>query len=159
LIFSDERIVCFRLGTQTMCDELWQIPLHNKIDALAFYGGSRFAFAAGEPFLNDENALEAGLLQIYSVSGEKTGEYALARRATHLSMGWDAALVGADRNFFAISASGNRLWEYVSLQDTSQFIFLDNTDTVLMAGATSASVLKRVRVRLQTAEDGIDELR
>jgi hypothetical protein len=154
LLFTDRRINCYRPGEMNKCDEQWSVPLHNKIDRRAFYGGSRFAFAAGDRLLNDYDAAAPGAVYIYSVTGEKTGEFQLGRKASSVSMGHNAVLVGADRSFYALNASGGRIWEYIALQEARGMIFLDNTDTVLIAGGMDAQILKRERVKISAETVG-----
>ncbi|MCL2709155.1 MAG: DUF5711 family protein, partial [Defluviitaleaceae bacterium] len=148
VVATDERFACYALGDMNACDLAWEMPLQNELDLLAFGGGSHFAFVAGEKLLNEPEALEPGTLAFVSAGGDVTGTFEPGRKATHLSLGHGAALVGAGRNFYAVSPKGVRLWEYVSLQDTRQMLFLENTDTVLLAGNARATVLKRVRQKL-----------
>jgi hypothetical protein len=145
LVVTDTQINCYRPDENHSLAEQWTLPMRNRIDYLAFYNGSRFAFTTGDKLLNTDNAAEPGTVYIYGINGECTGEFNLGRKATYLSMGHDAVLVGADRSFYALNNRGIRLWEYITTQDTGQLIFLDNTDTVLMSGGARATVLKRTK--------------
>jgi outer membrane protein assembly factor BamB len=148
LVVTDERMVCYQpLGEPNVLEKQWTVELHNQINQLAFYGGTRLAFVTGEAFLNDDNAAAPGTVQIYSADGAKTGEFSLGRKATFISMNRDALIVGADRAFYALDGGGNILWEHTSLQDTDGMWFLDDTNTVLLAGGTHAAVLRRERAQ------------
>jgi hypothetical protein len=154
LVFTDTQIICYQPGLGNALDERWTIPLHNRIGPLAFYGGSRFSFVTGDRFLNDAAAAEPGEVNIYDMNGEQTGLFHLGRRATYLSMGHNHVIVGADRRFYALNHRGVRIWDYQTIHDTRGFIFLDNIDTVLIAGGTRASIMKRVRVRPEEIMQG-----
>lgn len=148
LVFTDAQIACYQPGESNTLNELWSVPMHNKVERLTFYKGRRFAYVTGDKLLNDDEAVEPGMVRICDVSGEQTGEFALGRKATYLSMGCDSVMVGADRSFYALNSRGGRLWEHITMQDTRQFIFLENTDTVLIAGGNRADVLKRTRPKV-----------
>jgi len=141
VVVTDQRILGFRTDTQGY---LWSVPFYNRPDEL-YVGENGFAFVAGEPFLNQPNADNPGLLRMYNFDGDLTGSYDLGRRATHLSMAHNAVLVGTERTFYAISIHGIRLWTYTATQDVQQMLFLENTDIILQAGGTRATVLRRTR--------------
>jgi hypothetical protein len=147
LVISDTQILCYQPYEGNFPDAQWQIHLQNKIGPLAFYGDSRFAYVTGDRFLNADEAAEPGEVRIYSVNGDHTGSFRLGRRATYLSMGHSHAIVGAGRQFYVLNHRGNRVWDYQTMFETRDFIFLENTDTVLVAGGARASVLKRERMR------------
>ena len=143
LVLTDKRILGFAVGDGTR-ELLWTVPLHNRPELLHF-GESHFAFVTGEPFLNQSEAVSPGILHIYDFNGQLTGSYDLGRRATHLTMGFNTVLVGTGRSFFAINVSGTRLWTYSAIKDVQDILFLDNSDTILLAGGTRASVMRRLR--------------
>ena len=145
LVITDTQITCYRPGELNALEERWRIGLHNKLDRLAFYRGARFAFVTGDKLLNDDEASEPGSAYIYNMNGERTGEFSIGRKATSLSMGHDSLIAGADRSFYALNYRGARLWEYIALQDTRQLIFLENTDTALLASGNEAIVLRNVK--------------
>ena len=144
LVVTDRQIMGFS-GNDNTQGPLWSIPLYNQPDML-YIGQNNFAYVTGDPFLNQPEAEEPGILRIYDFNGRLTGTYDLQRRATHLSMAHNTALVGTDRTFYAINSHGQRLWTYSAIKDVRDVIFLDNTDTILLAGGTRASVLRRLRV-------------
>jgi hypothetical protein len=151
LIITDAGMYCFRPGANHTLDKLWSETFHNELGLIAFDGGKSFAYTTGEPLLNRPDAAPAGVLRMVGLDGRITGTFEIGRRATHLSMAHGTALAGADRTFFAVNTRGNRLWTYPAMQDVTEFIFIHNTDTVLLAGSTRASVMQRVRVN-PTAE-------
>ncbi|MCL2400200.1 MAG: DUF5711 family protein [Defluviitaleaceae bacterium] len=142
LVFTDQQILGFATGPETQ-GALWSIPLYNQPDIL-YIGENNFAYVTGDPFLNHPEAKEPGVLHIYNFYGQLTGTYDLGGRATHLSIGFNTILVGTGRTFYAITAHGLQLWQYSALQDVANMIFMDNTDTVLMAGGASAVVMQLV---------------
>jgi hypothetical protein len=155
LVFTETHIRCFQPGSGNTMDEIWAVELHNKIHLLEFHSGNRFAFTAGERFLNDDKAAEQGDVFIFDMRGEQTGFFRLGRRATHLSMGHNSVVAGFGRSFYVRSHTGAPLWDYIATQHVRQFILLDNTETALMAGGTRAAVMRRVRVR--TTENTADD--
>ena len=145
LVFTDSHIIGFQLGGQHNLPEIFRIPLHNRLDKL-YVGEQGFAFVTGEPDLNAAEALAEGNLHIFDMQGRPTGYYPLTRRVSHLTLGpGNAALVGMDRTFYAVSAQGVRLWTHTTYFDVRQILFLGNTDTVLIAGNHNATVMQRVR--------------
>jgi len=146
LLITDSQITLQSVAGNAV-EEVWAEPLNNHLDQLAFYSNSRFAFAAGAPISpGGRDADPLGTVNIFDMNGQ-TGRFYLGRRATHLSMGHSALIVGADRYFHAVSARGTSLWHHHALHDVRDMIFLDNTDTVLIAGAQRAYVWRRQRVR------------
>lgn len=143
LVFTDSRILSLTTiaGTQ---GPLWSIPLNNRPDKL-YVGENLFAFVTGDPLLNPVENISPGILFIYDFDGELRSTYDLGRRATHLSIDFNTVLVGTNRTFYAINAYGNRIWTYSAVQDVNNMLFLNNIDTVLMAGGTQATVLRRIR--------------
>jgi len=147
LIITDHQITLRRIMGNDV-QEVWTRPLNNRLDQLAFYSGSRFAYASGAPLSPDSHDADpVGTVNIFDMSGQ-TGRFYLGRRATHLSMGLGGALiVGADRYFHALSAGGDSLWHHSVPHYVRDMIFLDNTNTVLIAGANRAYVWRRQRSR------------
>ena len=144
---SDTQIVSLERGQGHSVSQRWAIELNNQIDRLDFYGDSRFAFVTGDAFTGNWDAKPVGTLQIFNMDGEMTGSFSLGRRATFLQMGHNSAIVGSDRVFHAVNHRGTSLWEFVALHDARSVLFLENTDTILVAGATRAEVWRRQRVR------------
>lgn len=140
IVLTDRRIIGFRPGE----DLLWDITLTNRPEHF-YIGDNGFSYVTGDAFLNLD-AADPGVLRIYNFDGQPTGTYDLGRRATHLSMGHNAVLVGMGRTFYAINMHGTRLWTYSAFKDVQDKIFLDNTDTVLLAGGNRATVMRRLRV-------------
>lgn len=146
LIITDSRITMKRIVGNTL-QEVWTKILYNRLDQLAFYSNNRFAYVAGAAISPDgRDAEPVGTVNIFDLSG-LTGSFPLGRRATHLSMGSNAVIVGADRYFHALNARGVSLWHHIALHDVREMIFLNDTDTVLIAGATTANIWRRQRVR------------
>ena len=146
LLITDSRISMQRIDGNSFREE-WMVPLYNRIDRLAFCGDNRFAFVSGAASSPDgRNADPVGTVNIFDING-LTGRFYLGRRATHLSMGHGAVIVGADRYFHAVSARGASLWQHSALFDVRDMIFLENTNTVLIAGVNSAEVWRRQRTR------------
>ena len=141
---TDRQIMGFS-GNDNTQGALWSIPFTNQPDVL-YIGENYFAYVTGTPFINTPEAESTGILRIYDFNGNLTGTFDLERRATHLSMAHNTVLVGTDRTFYAINTQGRLLWTYNATQDVIGAIFLDNTDTILLAGGTRAGVLRRMRV-------------
>jgi hypothetical protein len=149
LVFTDLQINAFLPDGAEFPNPQWQVSLHNRIDQLAFYGSRSFAFATGDPFLNDDHAAPTGDVLLYDLNGQNTGVFSLRRKATYLSMAHGHTVVGGDRSFYVLEPSGKPVWNHQTLHDTRAFILLDDTDTVLIAGSTRAGVYRRERVREQ----------
>ena len=146
LLVTDHRITLKRIIGNDV-QEQWTEVLHNRLDQLAFCGNNRFAVVAGAPLSPDgRDADPLGTVSMFDMSG-LTGRFYLGRRATHLSMGHNALIVGADRYFHAVNARGESMWHHVATHDVRDMIFLDNTDTVLIAGPNRAYVWRRQRGR------------
>ena len=146
LLITDRQINLYGVGGNAVQD-VWEVPLNNRMSRLAFYGNNRFAFVSGGPISPDgRDADPVGTVNIFDLNGQ-TGRFYLGRNATHLSMGHSAVIVGADRYFHAVSARGTSLWYHRVVHDVQDIIFLDNTDTVLIAGTNRAYVWRRQRVR------------
>jgi len=143
--------------TVTTKQPIWTIQLQNELSQMAFYGNRHLVYVTGDRHLGATNGSPVGMVQIINTTdGERVGEFNMGRRATHLSVGHGAVLVGSDRNFHAIDLRGNHLWEHNSLHHTGDMIFLDDTDTVLIAGASRAEVNTRQRVRINDFENVFD---
>ena len=148
LLITDTQITLHSVAGNAV-SEVWEEPLqlHNRLSRLAFCGNNRFAFVSGAPIRPDGRYADPlGTVNIFDLNGQ-TGRFYLGRNATHLSMGHNSVIVGADRYFHAISARGTSLWHHTVTHDVRDMIFLDNTDTVLIAGANRAYVWRRQRVR------------
>jgi len=145
LLITDMRVSMYTISGNVV-NEDWTEPLYNRIDQLAFCTSGRFSFVTGAPLRQDgRDADPVGTVNIYDTSG-LTGRFYLGRRATHLSMGHNAVIVGADRYFRAVNARGASLWQHTAGHDVRDIIFLDNTNTVLIAGTTRADVWRMQRV-------------
>ncbi len=149
LVFTDGQVSCFIPGDNISWPEAWSFPLHNEIGLMAFYGGSHFALTMGDKLLNDPEAAEPGEVFIYDVKGTglPTGQFSLGRKATSLSMGRGCVLVGANHRFYALNKQGERLWDYTATADARSVYFLDDTNTVLMAGGNRANIMRREKER------------
>ncbi|MCL2377845.1 MAG: DUF5711 family protein [Defluviitaleaceae bacterium] len=146
LIITDRRVSMQSVIGNAM-EEDWMLPLYNRLDQLAFCIGGRFAFVSGAPISPDtRDADPVGTVNIFDINGQ-TGRFYLGRRATHLTMGHNAVIVGADRYFRAINSRGASLWQHTARHDVRDILFLDNTNTVLIAGATRAYVWRWQRAR------------
>ena len=154
IVTTTAYILCFQLVVPshgpTMLQEAWRIELENTIDHIDFYGGRYLIYIVGDRNLGVTDAPAVGTVHIVNMNGHVETPFSLGRRATHLSVGHGAVLVGADRNFHAVTLGGAHLWEHNALFDTRgrQVIFLDNTDTILIGGANRADVHERRRVRM-----------
>ena len=144
---TDMQIIMYHRDANDVITEITQIPLENQITAIAFDETGRFSIALGSPFINANEAYPLGTVLIFDANGNHLGTFEAGRQVTHLAMGHSAVIIGKGRNFTATTLQGTTKWEYVSLQDTSDFLFLENSDTVLIAGATRADVWRRQRLR------------
>lgn len=152
---NSAQILCFRIqmgAGQSVVQQVWNINLLNTLTHLEFYGDRHFAYITGERFIGKDDADPVGTLRIVNIDGTQTGSFNLNRRASHLSMGQNAVIIGSDRNYHAIDFRGTHLWEHIVPHETRDVLFLDNTDTVLIAGANRAEVMQRRRVRLEEEE-------
>jgi len=149
VVATNRQIRGFHLAeTQPRLRESWQHDLENEISHLAF-GSGYTAFVTGSPIIGANDPAPAGALRIFNTAGRETVSFAVGRRATHLSMGQNAAIVGADRTFHAVSFGGAHLWDHISMFDTRQVLFLESTDSILVAGANRADSFVRRRIRNQ----------
>jgi len=138
-------------------EEIWSEALENSLTHIEFYGNSHFVYVLGDRNIGMSDAPPPGTVNIRNAAGARIGTFALGRRATHLSVGHGAVLVGADRNFHAVNFNGTHLWEHNSLFDTRAMLFLDNTDIILIAGMNRAEVQERRRVRVSDFENVWDD--
>jgi len=153
VVATNRQIRGFRLAeTQPRLQESWRRELTNNISHLGFAGGYT-AFISSDPIIGATDPDPAGVLRIVNAAGRETAQFNLGRRATHLTMGQNAAIAGADRTFHAISFSGSHLWDHISMFDTRQVIFLENTDSILVTGANRADSFVRRRIRQQDEYD------
>ena len=144
IVITDQQILGYPAGEGTQ-GPAWNIPLYNRPDKI-YIGANSFAYVTGDPFLNQPEAISHGVLHIYNFDGNKLGSHNLGRRATHLTINHNTVLVGMGRTFYAINQHGIRLWDYQAIHDVQDMIFLENTDTVLLAGGIRAAVMRRLRV-------------
>ena len=151
VVITDGQIAVFdrggRSGQTPTIEKVTTIPLHNRISELAFDNEGRFAVAFGSPLLNHPEAAADGTVHIFDARGVRTGVYETGRRVTHLAKGHGMTIIGTDRNFHAVNREGVRGWEFVALHATQDFLFMENSDTVLIAGSNRADVWRRQRVR------------
>jgi hypothetical protein len=155
VVVTDTQIAVYTRDERTVTRTA-TIPLYNRIDQIAFDRDGRFAVALGsvEPaFLNTPEAEAPGTVIIFDANGTRTGDYRVTRRVTHLSMGHGMVIVGEDRGFNAVNLQGAQEWEFISLQETRDFIFMENSETVLIAGVSRAEIWQRQRNRDGEAGD------
>jgi len=146
LIITDSRVTVLQV-TDNILNEVWTMEINNRIDQLAFYGSNRFAIASGAASSPDARYADpVGTVNIFDLSG-LTGSFNFGRRATHLSMGHGAVIVGAGRYFHAANSRGEILWHHIATHDVEDMIFLNDTNTVLIAGPNRAYIWQRQRVR------------
>jgi hypothetical protein len=111
---TDAQIAVFTRREERTVEKTVTIPLHNRLEQLAFDEEGRFAVALGSGSLNAPEAEPLGTVHIYDANGTRTGSYSAGRRVTHLSMGHGMTLVGTDRNFHALNAQGEPVWEFIA---------------------------------------------
>lgn len=164
IVATTSQIVGFQLGPGHAASRpIWQISLENEKTHMDFYNGTHFAFAVGArlPMVTEEGAAP-GTVRIFGANGIETGTFELGRRATHLRMGHNSVIVGGDRSFHAINFRGTPLWEHTTLFDTRDVLFLDNTNTILVAGSNRAEIFERRRLRdadfIEEEPDETDEI-
>ena len=161
VVATDSQILGYRIIERdynvTAKEWAWTVNLQNELSEMAFYGNRHLVYVTGNRHLGAINGYPVGTVHIVNTTdGTRAGEFSTGRHATHLSVGNGAVLVGSDRNFHAIDLRGNHLWEHNSLHYTRSMIFLDDTDTVLIAGANRAEVNRRQRVRVTDFEGIFD---
>jgi len=156
IVATTSKIVGFQLGPgHTVSRKLWEIELENTKTHIAFYNGTHFAFVTGERLLMTASEGDPlGLVRIYGINGIQTGSFELGRRATHLRMGHNSVIVGGDRSFHAMDFRGAPLWEHTSTFETHDVLFLDNTNTILVAGSIQAEIFERRRLRDSDFNEG-----
>ncbi len=125
--------------------EVFNMEMPNKIDFVGYLGDKNFVLSLGDSLIN-KDAKKSGTIEFYNLSGELISSYELAKKATYLSTSQDAVIVGAGRSYYAINSKGKLLWQYDAISDLRQVIFLENTDTILVASSTEAVIMKRKRI-------------
>jgi len=151
LIITDSRITLYRIADNTLQD-VWTENLYNRLDQLVFCG-NRFAYVSGSATNPDGSYADpVGKVNIFDLSG-RTGTFNMGRRATHLSMSNNSVIVGANRYFHALNAQGTSLWHHNATHDVRDMLFLNDTDTVLIAGPNRAYVWRRQRARGDAGEE------
>ncbi|MCL2285478.1 MAG: DUF5711 family protein [Firmicutes bacterium] len=162
IIATPSEIRCYQIITRPYLvsepQRAWTINLQNELSHIGFDGNRHLVYVTGDRHLNTLNGSSVGTVYIVNMNGTHVGEFNLGRRATHLSVGHGAVIVGSDRNFHAIDLRGNHLWEHNSLHYTSDMLFIDGTNTVLVVGANRAEVNVRRRVRVNEFENVFDTL-
>lgn len=120
------------------------LPLYNKISAVSFGDTNYFALAYGDKIANQpsENSEKEGMVGIYDLSLNKTGEFLADGKVNYLYCGLNSVIIGEDRNFSAVTNGGSLIWKYTSLQDTKQVNFVGSTSKILLAGSTEANIIK-----------------
>lgn len=160
VVATTSRIICYQITSRSYGVStkqiLWAINLQNYLSHIAFYGNRHLVYVTGDRHLGIIDGTPPGAVRIVNLDSTQVGEFNLGRSVTHLSVGHGAAIVGTDRNFHAIDLRGNLLWEHNALQYTRDVIFLDDTDTILIAGANRAEVHVRRRMRNNTIEEILD---
>ena len=154
VVVTNNQIVCYAIVESahsiTVKNELWRRPLDNYFTHLEFYGNSHIIYVTGPARVGVVGGSSSGTVYILDLNGDVVGDFSTGRRVTHLSVGHGAVLVGADRNFHAVDFRSGHIWEHNTLHETRAVIFLDNTDTILVAGANNAGVFERRRTRVET---------
>ena len=158
IVATTSQIVCFQLGPgHSVSRRIWGIQLENVKSHIDFYNGTHFAYITGERLpLTTEEGDPIGTVHIYGINGQPTGRFELGRRATHLRMGHNSVIIGGDRSFHAVDFRGNPIWEHTFLFDIRDVRFLDNVNTILVAGSNQVEVFERRRVR-ENDNSGNDE--
>ena len=148
IVAATSQIRCFQMGPGSQIRDVWNIELENVLTHIDFYNDTHLIYVTGErQLMTTEEGDPMGTVRIRTIHNNvPTAEFSLGRRATHLSVGHGSIIVGAERSFHAMDFRGNHLWEHISLFDTRSITFLDNTDTVIIAGANRAEVFQRRRV-------------
>jgi hypothetical protein len=149
IVSTTSQITCFQLGPRhTVSHRIWEHELENQKSHIVFYNGTHFAYVTREriPMTAGEGD-PPGTVRIFGINGVQTGTFELGRRATHLRMGHNSVIVGGDRGFHAIDFRGNDIWEHTTLFDTQDVLFLDNINTIFVAGSNQAEIFERRRAR------------
>ena len=154
ITISDKSISC--IDTDSKCQKIWNIKLNNKLDAIYVDPAGYIALAYGDGFLNTEPE-PVGFVRIYNADLTATAEFQSRSRVTYLSgsAAQSAVIIGSGRHYDAIKTSGDVLWEYESLKDLKQTLFLGDAYKILTAGETRAEILHGERAQV---ESGIGEL-
>ena len=143
LAVSDKYITAYSVGGKDKVKQDWQLVLANKISQFSAFGEAGFSFITGDPLPGSGRPSEAGILNFYNMDGRRTGKYAFGGGADYLSMNWGGAIVGNGGDFTAVNNRGGVIWQYKSLTGLKQLIFLDNENTALSVGSTSAYIMRR----------------
>jgi len=162
VVATPTRIVCYQIITRpylvSIPQEIWRIDLQNELSHIGFDGNRHLVYVTGDRHLGVMNGNPVGSVFVVNMDGAQVGQFNLGRRVTHLSVGHGAIIVGSDRNFHAIDLRGNHLWEHNSLHYAGNMLFIDGTDTILVAGANRAEVNVRRRVRVNDFENVFDTI-
>ncbi|MCL1844025.1 MAG: DUF5711 family protein [Defluviitaleaceae bacterium] len=149
IVATTSQITGFQLGPGHATHRpLWTHEKENTLTHVEFYNGTHFAIAAGERrtmAMGEGDPI--GMVRIYGTNGVETGSFDLGRRVTHMRMGHNSVIVGGDRSFHAIDFRGNPVWSFTSAFDARDFLFLDDINTILIAGSNRAEVFRRQRQR------------
>jgi len=149
IVSTTSKITCFQLGPgHTVSLRIWEHELQNQKSHIVFYNGTHFAYATGQRLSMVAGEGDSpGTVRIFGINGAQTGMFELGRRATHLRMGHNSVIVGGDRGFHAIDFRGNSVWEHTTLFDTRDVLFLDNINTILVAGSNQSEIFERRRAK------------
>jgi len=138
---SDSAIYGFDLNL----NRLWENPLHNRVDALAF-ARDRVVVALGEPLLGEEGA-DRGTVLWFNTAGREVATHNFGRDITSLSINQrgNTTVVGAGRIFYGVGAS-NIIWQHNFSYDVRQMLPLSRRGEFLVVAGGGASVVRVVRV-------------
>ncbi len=139
---SDGDVTGASFGSTNVITDEWGFEVNNKIDFFGLIGDRGFATVLGNSLINKQGE-GVGTINFYDNKGQPVGTVDLGKKAMSFTSSKDGVIVSTGRTYYAFSPKGKPLWQYEATADVNQVIFLNNTDTILVATPTEAAVYKR----------------
>ncbi|MCL2171512.1 MAG: DUF5711 family protein [Defluviitaleaceae bacterium] len=141
LAVSNQRI--FLIDPHNRAEVLWEIPLNNRLSAIA-HGGGWFAVALGEEILDAENpGRAANTVVAVNLNGQEIFTNQADSPVTHLTISDRAMIIGRNNHFTALESGGAILWQHSGLTNINRMEFFGNDNRALAISPTGVATLSR----------------
>jgi len=93
---------------------------------------------------SDTVAIVTDIIHFYDLSGELIGHFDPDSQVNYISTGSDHLIVGTgalNRKFYGVNTHGEIIWEHVALHETTELLFLDGPDQLLLVTPINAQIL------------------
>ncbi|WP_250229109.1 DUF5711 family protein [Anaeropeptidivorans aminofermentans] len=160
MYLSDQSIGAIETGTDNYLKELWRAELKNEIERSSFVNGSIYAISMGK-VLNNKDGYKEGTLLYYDIlSGEIKLQLETGSSINYMSGGNGSLIISggaSGKDFTALNAKGDKLWEYRGTADSMKIIILDKTDKIACTTPLKFEIMQRGRVSSSNPSDNKEE--